>query len=247
MKHSSATRFAPLSAVTAGHCAGVRTDDLGCDPDSKALMQRNTQVDWAALDDVYLRLRQPGGRGQSQRRAHGVAAGRSAGFGARRDGQSACAAPAWMRSDARGAGDSQPAKRARDCGRRRKHDACAVRDGQGGQRLSRSAKIEDTTIGWRFVNPSMKEQYGVDAMPETAENVAERVQGQSRADQDAFALRSQQRCATAQAAGFFDRRDRRRSDPAAAKATPKLVAWTSIRALKRRSRRLAKLKGVVKA
>jgi len=68
--------------------------------------------------------------------------------------------------------------------------------------FSRAAKIEDTTIGWRFVNPQMKAKYGIDAMPETAENLATDLKI-SRADQDAFALRSQQRWAQAQAAGFF--------------------------------------------
>ncbi|MGY6568040.1 MAG: 3-oxoadipyl-CoA thiolase [Salinarimonas sp.] len=66
----------------------------------------------------------------------------------------------------------------------------------------RSAEIYDTTIGWRFVNPLMKKQYGIDSMPETGENVAEQY-GISREDQDAFALRSQQRAAKAQADGFF--------------------------------------------
>ncbi len=69
--------------------------------------------------------------------------------------------------------------------------------------FQRSAEIHDTTIGWRFVNPLMKAQYGVDSMPETGENVAEDFQV-SRADQDAFAWRSQQRAATAEAAGAFD-------------------------------------------
>jgi acetyl-CoA acetyltransferase family protein len=69
--------------------------------------------------------------------------------------------------------------------------------------FSRTAKIEDTTIGWRFVNPKMKAQYGIDSMPETAENVA-RDFGIARGDQDAFALRSQQRWAAAQAAGVFE-------------------------------------------
>jgi acetyl-CoA acetyltransferase family protein len=68
--------------------------------------------------------------------------------------------------------------------------------------FSRAAKIEDTTIGWRFVNPKMKAQYGIDSMPETAENVA-REFGVARGDQDAFALRSQQRWARAHAAGVF--------------------------------------------
>jgi len=68
--------------------------------------------------------------------------------------------------------------------------------------FQRSAEIYDTTIGWRFVNPLMKKQYGVDSMPETGENVAEQF-GISREDQDAFALRSQQRAAKAQADGYF--------------------------------------------
>jgi 3-oxoadipyl-CoA thiolase len=68
--------------------------------------------------------------------------------------------------------------------------------------FQRSAEIHDTTIGWRFINPLMKKQYGVDSMPETAQNVADEFQV-SRADQDAFALRSQQRAATAQARGIF--------------------------------------------
>src|SRR5919197_378994 len=68
--------------------------------------------------------------------------------------------------------------------------------------FSRSAEIFDTTIGWRFINPLLKAQYGVDAMPETGENVAEEFQV-SRADQDAFAIRSQQRAGAAIAAGYF--------------------------------------------
>ncbi len=69
--------------------------------------------------------------------------------------------------------------------------------------FQRSAEVFDTTIGWRFVNPAMKKLYGVDSMPETAENVADEYQV-SRADQDAFALRSQKRAAAAQAKGTFD-------------------------------------------
>ncbi len=68
--------------------------------------------------------------------------------------------------------------------------------------FGRSQKLEDTTIGWRFVNPLMKQQYGTDSMPETADNVADEHRV-SRADQDAFALRSQQRAAAAQESGFF--------------------------------------------
>src|SRR5579883_2461930 len=76
--------------------------------------------------------------------------------------------------------------------------------GKATEAFSRHAEIFDTTIGWRFVNPLMKAQYGVDSMPETAENVAEEFQI-SRADQDAFALRSQMRAAKAQADGFFEK------------------------------------------
>jgi 3-oxoadipyl-CoA thiolase len=74
--------------------------------------------------------------------------------------------------------------------------------GKAQEAFQRSAELQDTTIGWRFINPLMKQQYGVDAMPETAENVAEDYQV-ARKDQDAFAFRTQQRCAKAQAAGYF--------------------------------------------
>jgi acetyl-CoA acetyltransferase family protein len=72
--------------------------------------------------------------------------------------------------------------------------------GKASEAFSRAAKMEDTTIGWRFVNPLLKERYGIDSMPETAENVAQHF-AVSRADQDAFALRSQQRAAAAIAGG----------------------------------------------
>jgi len=75
--------------------------------------------------------------------------------------------------------------------------------GKADSAFSRDARIYDTTIGWRFVNKLMEAQYGIDSMPETAENVAEQF-GLSREDQDGFALRSQQRTAAAQQAGRFD-------------------------------------------
>ncbi|TCS09341.1 3-oxoadipyl-CoA thiolase [Caulobacter sp. BK020] len=74
--------------------------------------------------------------------------------------------------------------------------------GKADSAFSRSAEIFDTTIGWRFINPAMRKAYGVDSMPETAENVVAE-HGVSREDQDAFALRSQQRAAAAQASGFL--------------------------------------------
>src|SRR5262249_6386099 len=74
--------------------------------------------------------------------------------------------------------------------------------GKAAEAFARTAEIYDTTIGWRFVNPLMKQQYGIDSMPETGENVAEEFQI-TRADQDAFALRSQQRAGKAIASGYF--------------------------------------------
>ncbi len=74
--------------------------------------------------------------------------------------------------------------------------------GKANEAFARAAEIHDTTIGWRFINPVLKAQYGVDSMPETAENVAEEFQV-ARADQDAFALRSQQRAGKAAASGYF--------------------------------------------
>ena len=102
--------------------------------------------------------------------------------------------------------------------------------------FSRNAEIYDTTIGWRFVNPLMKERYGVDSMPETAENVAEQF-GVARADQDAFALRSQQRAVAAQANGRLAKEiapvsiARRKGDPIVVAADEHPRADTTLEAL----------------
>jgi 3-oxoadipyl-CoA thiolase len=110
--------------------------------------------------------------------------------------------------------------------------------------FSRTAKLEDTTIGWRFVNPALKQRVGIDAMPETAENlVADR--GIARADQDAFALRSQQRCAAAQARGFFGREIVPVTIPRA-KGEPQVVRSDEHPRGDVTLEGLAKLKGVVK-
>jgi acetyl-CoA acyltransferase len=104
----------------------------------------------------------------------------------RRPRSTGCAAPAWTpsapRPRHRGRRD-----RAGHRGRRREHVARAVRDAEGRVAFARENAVFDTTIGWRFVNPLMKQMYGTDSMPETAENVADDF-GISRADQDAFAL-----------------------------------------------------------
>jgi hypothetical protein len=110
--------------------------------------------------------------------------------------------------------------------------------------FSRSASVHDTTIGWRFVNPAMKAKYGIDSMPETAENVAADF-GVARGDQDAFALRSQQRWARAQEAGFFARE----IDPVALpqkKGEPRRFDTDEHPRPETTLEMLAKLKGVVK-
>ena len=117
--------------------------------------------------------------------------------------------------------------------------------GKAAEAFSRSAEIYDTTIGWRFVNPLMKQQYGVDAMPETGENVAEEYQV-ARADQDAFAFRSQQRAGKAMASGYFAEeivagRGAGRQGRAGRRSTR-----TSIRAPTPRWKALAKLKPFVR-
>ena len=112
-----------------GALAKVRTDDLAAVP-IKALMERHPNVDWSALDEVYLRLRQPGRRGQPQRRAHGAAAGRAAGFDPGHHRQPALRVRAQC-GGRRGAGDPRRRDRLRHRRRRRIDDARAVRHGQG--------------------------------------------------------------------------------------------------------------------
>ncbi|HKE40805.1 MAG TPA: 3-oxoadipyl-CoA thiolase [Casimicrobiaceae bacterium] len=181
-----------------GLLAGVRTDDLGAVP-IHALMERNRGVDWAAVDDViYGCANQAGEDNRNVARMSALLAG--------------------LPVDVPGAtvnrlcGSSMDAiagaARAIKCGEASLLIAGGVESmsrapfvmAKAESAFSRAAKIEDTTIGWRFVNPLMKAKYGIDSMPETAENVAADFKV-SRADQDAFALRSQQRAAAAIAAG----------------------------------------------
>jgi len=110
-----------------------------------------------------------------------------------------------------------------DCRRRRIDDAgLPFVMGKASEAFSRSADIFDTTIGWRFINPLMKAQYGVDAMPETGENVAEEFQV-SRADQDAFAIRSQPARGRGDRVGLFRRGDHANFDIPGGKAGPTTV------------------------
>ncbi len=173
-----------------GALSSIRTDDLAAIP-IKALMDRNSRVDWAALDDVvYGCANQAGEDNRNVARMALLLAG----------------LPQEVPGDTvnRLCGSSMDAvaiaARAIKCGEASLIIAGGVESmsrapfvlSKADSAFSRSMKMEDTTIGWRFVNPLMKAKYGVDSMPETAENVAEEFQV-SRADQDAFAQRSQQR------------------------------------------------------
>src|SRR5450755_693960 len=181
-----------------GALASVRTDDLAALP-LKALMERNPKVDWGALDDViYGCANQAGEDNRNVARMALLLAGLPKEVpGAtinRLCGSSMDAIAIAARAIKCGEADIVVAGGVESMSRApfvmAKSDAA----------FSRAAKIEDTTIGWRFVNPLMKAKYGADSMPETAENVAVEFKV-SRADQDAFALRSQQRAADAIAAG----------------------------------------------
>jgi acetyl-CoA acyltransferase len=181
-----------------GALKDVRADDLGAIP-IKALMERNPGVDWHALDDViYGCANQAGEDNRNVARMSSLLAG--------------------LPTDAPGATINRlcgsgmeavgTAARAIRAGEARLMIAGGVESmtrapfvmGKASSAFSRQAEIHDTTIGWRFINALMKRDYGVDSMPETAENVAVEF-GVSRADQDAFALRSQQKAALAQRDG----------------------------------------------
>jgi acetyl-CoA acyltransferase len=183
-----------------GALSTVRADDLAALPIA-ALMSRNPDVDWSAVDDVYYGCANQAGE-DNRNVAH--MAGLLAGLPVDVPG-STINRLCGSSMDAVGIG-----ARAIKAGEANLIIAGGVESmtrapfvmGKAESAFSRAAKIEDTTIGWRFVNPLMKAKYGIDSMPETAENVA-REFNVSRFDQDAFAIRSQQRWAAAHAAGFF--------------------------------------------
>ena len=181
-----------------GGLSPVRTDDLAAIP-IKALMARHPGLDWAAVDDLALGcVNQAGEDNRNVARMAALLAGlpvavpgctvnRLCGSGMDAVGIAARAIRAGE-SDLWLAGGVESMTRA------------PFVMAKATSAFSREAKIEDTTIGWRFVNPLMKSAHGVESMPETAENVADDFKI-GRADQDAFALRSQQRTAKAQASG----------------------------------------------
>ena len=181
-----------------GALAAVRTDDLAAIP-IRALMDRNRGVDWAAVDDVvYGCANQAGEDNRNVGRMALLLAGLPPEVpGAtinRLCGSSLDAVMVAARAIRAGEADLVVAGGVESM--TRAPFVLAKADSA----FSRTAKIEDTTIGWRFVNPLMKAKYGIDSMPETAENVATDFRI-ARADQDAFALRSQERAAAAIAAG----------------------------------------------
>ena len=181
-----------------GSLAMVRTDDLGAVP-LKALVERNPGVDWGAVDDVVYGCANQAGE---DNRNVGRMALLLAGLPQEVPGSTVnrlCGSSMDAIAIAARAIKSGEAALILAGGVESMSRAPFVM-GKAESAFARGAKIEDTTIGWRFINPLLKAKYGVDSMPETAENVAAEF-NVSRADQDAFALRSQQRTAAAVAAG----------------------------------------------
>ena len=183
-----------------GSLATVRTDDLAAIP-IRALQERNPGVDWAALDDViYGCANQAGEDNRNVARMALLLAGLPKEVpGAtinRLCGSSLDAVGIAARAIKSGEAELMIAGGVESMTR------APFVTGKADSAFSRSAETFDTTIGWRFINPLMKAKYGVDSMPETAENVAEEYHV-GRADQDAFAYRTQQRWARAHAAGYF--------------------------------------------
>jgi 3-oxoadipyl-CoA thiolase len=183
-----------------GALSSVRADDLAAIP-LKALVARNPGVDWAAVDDVYYGCANQAGEDNRNvaRMALLLAGLPDTVPGAtvnRLCGSSMEAIALCARAIAAGEADLMVAGGVESMTR-----APFVMP-KADSAFARTNAVYDTTIGWRFVNPRMKQQYGIDSMPETAENVAAEF-GIARADQDAFALRSQQRCAAARARGYF--------------------------------------------
>src|SRR5271155_2099211 len=183
-----------------GSLAKVRADDLAATP-IRALMAKNPKLDWSQVDEVYFGCANQAG--EDNRNVARMAL-LLAGMPDSVPGQTLnrlCASGL----DAVGAG-----ARAIRAGEIDLAIAGGVESmtrapfvmGKAAEAFSRAAEIYDTTIGWRFVNPLMKAQYGIDSMPETGENVAEEFQV-ARKDQDAFAFRSQQRAGKAAVAGYF--------------------------------------------
>ncbi len=184
----------------AGGLAKVRADDLAATP-IKALVKRSAKADWSKLDEVFFGCaNQAGEDNRNVARMALLLAGLP-------DNVPGVTLNRLCASGMEAVGAAARAIRAGDmefaiAGGVESMTRAPFVQGKSEEAFGRKAEIFDTTIGWRFVNPLMKKQYGIDSMPETGENVAEEFQV-SRADQDAFALRSQQRAGKAQADGYF--------------------------------------------
>lgn len=226
-----------------GALSGVRADDLAALP-IQALMARHAALDWRAVEDViYGCANQAGEDNRNVARMAGLLAGLPHTVPGttlnRLCGSSLDAVAMAARTLKTGESDVLIAGGVESMSR------APFVFGKATSAFSRSATMEDTTLGWRFINPLMRARYGVDSMPETGENVAEQF-GISRADQDAFALRSQQRAAAAQAAGRFDDEIVPVSLPQK-KGDPRLVAQDEHPRADTTLEALARLKGVVRA
>ena len=183
-----------------GALAQIRADDLGAIP-IKALMERNANVDWVQVDDViYGCANQSGEDNRNVGRMSSLLAGLPYQVPAttvnRLCGSSMDALAIAARAIKAGEADLIIAGGVESMSR------APLVMGKANKPFDRSQTLEDTTMVWRFINPKLDELYGTETMPQTAENVAEQF-NINRADQDAFALRSQQRTAAAQKAGFF--------------------------------------------
>ncbi|WP_337263069.1 MULTISPECIES: 3-oxoadipyl-CoA thiolase [unclassified Serratia (in: enterobacteria)] len=183
-----------------GSLASIRADDLAALP-LKALQQRHPALDWSALDDVLLGCaNQAGEDNRNVARMALLLAGLPTSVPGctinRLCGSSLDAVAMAARAIKTGESDLLIAGGVESMSR------APFVMGKAESAFSRSMQLEDTTMGWRFINPQMKALYGVESMPQTAENVALKF-GINRHDQDAFALRSQQRTAAAQESGFF--------------------------------------------
>ena len=223
-----------------GALAPVRADDLGAVP-IKALMERNPQVDWTAVEDViYGCANQAGEDNRNVARMAALLAGLPE------------AVPGTTVNRLCGSGMDATgiAARAIKTGETELMIAGGVESmsrapfvlGKADSAFSRKAELYDTTIGWRFVNPMMDKQFGTHSMPQTADNVAADF-NIDRADQDRFALRSQQRWARAQEAGFFEDEIVPVSVPRR-KAEPLIVATDEHPRPDTTLEKLAQLKGV---
>ncbi len=225
-----------------GVLASLRADDLAALP-IKALMRRQPDFDWSAIDDVlYGCANQAGEDNRNVARmalllsglpltVPGATVNRLCGSGMDAVGSAARAIRAGD-TELMIAGGVESMTRA------------PFVMGKADAAFSRNAQIFDTTIGWRFVNPLMKKLHGTDAMPETAENLADELKI-TRADQDAFALRSQQRAVAAQVAGRFDD-EIVPVEIAQKKGDPKIVAQDEHPRADTSLESLAKLKPIVR-